>query len=72
MLFENFQGFVFFFNIFHRWLVESMDVESVDMEGQPQRLSKDEGGGDKDHGGGTTMGKMKPRRRRRGEDVMQD
>ena len=37
-----------------------MDVEPVDMEGQPQRLSKDEGGGDRDHGEGTTMGKMKP------------
>ena len=36
-----------------------MDVEPVDMEGQPQRLSKDEGGGDRDHGEGTTMGKMK-------------
>ena len=36
-----------------------MDVEPVDMEGQPQRLSKDEGGGDKDRGRGTMMGKMK-------------
>ena len=40
-------------------MVESTDVETVDVEGQPQRLSKDEDGGDKDHGRETMMGKMK-------------
>lgn len=49
-----------FKNIFDLWLVESTDVETVDVEGQPQRLSKDEDGGDKDHGRETMMGKMKP------------
>ena len=57
---RTFKSFFNLFNIFDLWLVESTDVETVDVEGQPQRLSKDEDGGDKDHGRETMMGKMKP------------